>query len=167
MDEDSGLNILYVEMLDAMGIDQAHVLLTRAPFHGVVPGKQALPLGQLDLPITFEGPPNNWTETLTFEVVGFHETYHAILGQPCYMKFMAVPNYTYLKLKIPGPGGIITVGTSFQRAYEYEVEYCDHATAIIASAELVASERRSPKKHPTLSGRSGPSSQLRAPKKSS
>ena len=46
------------------------------------------------------------------------------------------PNYTYLKLKIPGPGGIITVGTSFQRTYECEVECCDHAAAIVASREL-------------------------------
>ena len=29
------------------------------------------------------------------------------------MKFMAIPNYTYLKLKMSGPGGVITVGTSF------------------------------------------------------
>ena len=51
---------------------------------------------------------------------------------------MAVPNYTYLKLKIPGPSGVITVGTSFQRAYECEVECCSHTTATIASEELVA-----------------------------
>ncbi|XP_066360309.1 uncharacterized protein [Miscanthus floridulus] len=76
-------------------------------------------------------------ETLAFEVVGFHGTYHAILGQPCYAKFMAVPNYTYLKLKMPGPGGVITIGTTFQRAYECEVECCDHAAAIIASGELM------------------------------
>ena len=40
---------------------------------------------------------------------------------------MAVPNYTYIKLKMPGPHGVITVGTSFQRAYKCEVEYCGHA----------------------------------------
>ena len=51
---------------------------------------------------------------------------------------MAVPNYTYLKLKLPGPHGVITVGTSFQWAYECEVECCSHATAIIASGELAA-----------------------------
>ena len=50
---------------------------------------------------------------------------------------MAVPNYTYLKLKMPGPGGVITVGTSFQRAYECEVECCDHTATIIAFRELV------------------------------
>ena len=52
-------------------------------------------------------------KTLTFEVVEFHETYHDILGHACYAKFMAVPNYTYLKLKMSGPCGVITIGTSF------------------------------------------------------
>ena len=72
-----------------------------------------MPLGQIDLPITFGDPTNYRTETLTFEVVGFHGTYHAILGHLCYTKFMTVPNYTYLKLKMPGPCGVITIGTSF------------------------------------------------------
>ena len=49
---------------------------------------------------------------------------------------MAVPNYTYLKLKILGPCRVITIGTSFQRAYECEVECCEHAIAIVASKEL-------------------------------
>ena len=77
-------------------------------------------------------------ETLTFKVVGFHGAYHAVLGRPCYAKFMAVPNYTYLKLKIMGPCGIITIGTSLQCAYECEVECYDHAVAIVASKELAA-----------------------------
>ena len=49
---------------------------------------------------------------------------------------MAVPNYTYLKLKMPGPRGVITVGTSFCRTYECEVECCGHASAVVASEEL-------------------------------
>ena len=36
-------------------------------------------------------------------MVDFLGSYHAILGWPCYAKFMAVPNYTYLKLKMLGP----------------------------------------------------------------
>ncbi|XP_066334526.1 uncharacterized protein [Miscanthus floridulus] len=51
---------------------------------------------------------------------------------------MAIPNYTYLKLKMLGPAGVMTVGTSFQRAYECEVKCCDHAAAIVASRELLA-----------------------------
>ena len=99
--------------LNAMGIDRSRVRPTGAPFHGIVPRKQAMPLGQIDLHVTFGDPSNYRTETLTFEVVGFHGTYHAILGRPCYVKFMAVPNYTYLKLKMSGPCGVITIDTSF------------------------------------------------------
>ena len=49
---------------------------------------------------------------------------------------MAVPNYTYLKLKMPGPRGVITIGASFQHAYECEVECYGHASTVIASKEL-------------------------------
>jgi hypothetical protein len=49
---------------------------------------------------------------------------------------MAVSNYTYLKLKMLGPHGVITIGTSFQRAYKCEVECCELASVIIASEEL-------------------------------
>ena len=51
---------------------------------------------------------------------------------------VTVPNYTYLNLKMPGPCGVITIGTSFQRTYECEVECYEHATAIVASKELTA-----------------------------
>ena len=49
-------------------------------------------------------------------MVGFRGTYHAIIGRPGYAKFMAIPNYTYLKLKMPGPKGVITVSSSFEHA---------------------------------------------------
>ena len=52
MDGGSGLNIMYAETLDAMGINQSCVRPTGAPFHGIVPGKQVMPLGQIDLPVT-------------------------------------------------------------------------------------------------------------------
>jgi hypothetical protein len=113
MDGGSGLNIMYAETLDAMGINRSRIRPTKAPFHGIMPRKQAMPLGQIDLSITFGDPTNYRMETLTFEVVGFHGTHHTILGSPCYMKFMAVPNYTYLKLKILGPCGVITIDASF------------------------------------------------------
>jgi hypothetical protein len=118
MDGGSGINALYASKLDEMGIPRSTLRPSTAPFNVVVPGIEALPLGQIDLPVTFGDVRNIRTETLTFEVVGFSGMYHAILGRPAYAKFMAVPNYTYLKLKIPGPRGIITVGPTYQRAYE-------------------------------------------------
>ncbi|XP_066361262.1 uncharacterized protein [Miscanthus floridulus] len=113
-----------------------------------MPGKQAIPLWQIELPITFEDLTNYRMETLTFEVVGFHGTYHAILGRSCYVKFMVVPNYTYLKLKMSGPHGVITIGSTFQRAYECEVECCEHASAIITSMELIVIKERSTEEAP-------------------
>jgi hypothetical protein len=122
MNGGSRINVLYASTLDEMGILRSALRPSTAPFHGVVPGIEALPLGQIDLPVTSGDVRNFHTETLTFEVVGFSGTYHAILGRSAYAKFMAVPNYTYLKLKIPGPKGIIIVGPKYQRAYECDAE---------------------------------------------
>jgi hypothetical protein len=71
-------------------------------------------------------------------VVGFHGTYHAILGHPCYAMFMAVPNYTYLKLKILGPKGVITVRPSYEHAYECDIECVEHGEAIAEMTTLAA-----------------------------
>jgi hypothetical protein len=108
------------------------------PFHGVAPGKHVQPLGQIDLPVWFGTPDNYHKETLTFEVVGFRGAYHAILGRPCYAKFMAVPNYTYLKMKMPGPNGVITVGSSIEHAFDCDVECVEHAEALALDEALVA-----------------------------
>ncbi|XP_066354692.1 uncharacterized protein [Miscanthus floridulus] len=51
---------------------------------------------------------------------------------------MAVPNYTNLKLKMLGPHRVITIGTSFQRAYECEVKTYELTLATLASEELTA-----------------------------
>jgi hypothetical protein len=128
--------MLYASTLDDMGIPRSALRPSMAPFHGVIPGIEALPLGQIDLPITFGDVRNFHTETLTFEVVGFSKTYHAILGRTTYAKFMAVPNYTYLKLKIPRPRGIITVGHTYQRAYKCNTECFQFAEATVGSAML-------------------------------
>jgi hypothetical protein len=122
MDGRSGINMLYSSTLDEMGIPRSALRLSTAPFHGLVPGIEALPLRQINLPVTFGDEWNFRTKILTFEVVGFSGSYHAILGRQAYTKFMAVPNYTYLKLKIPGPKGIITVGPTYQRTYECDAE---------------------------------------------
>ena len=49
---------------------------------------------------------------------------------------MAVPNYTYLKLKLLGPSGVITVSGSFQQAYISSHELFDLTTTTANSVEL-------------------------------
>jgi hypothetical protein len=138
MDGGSNLNIIYAETLELLGVDRSEVRAGAAPFHGIGPGKRILPLGRIDLPVCFGTPSNFRKEALTFEVVGFRGTYHAVLGRPCYAKFMAVPNYTYLKLKMPGPNGIITVGSTYRHAYECNVECVEYAEALAESEALIA-----------------------------
>ena len=118
-----------------------------------MPGKKALPVGRIDLPVCFGTPANFRKETLTFEVVAFRGSYHAIIGRPGYARFMAIPNYTYLKLKMPGPKGVITIGPSFEHAYDYDVECVEHGaavddTAMIASTlDSLATEVPDAKRH--------------------
>ena len=102
-----------------------------------MPGKHTWPLGRIDLPVCFGTPSNYRKEVLTFEVVGFKGTYHAILGRPCYAKFMAVPNYTYLKLKMSGPNGVITVESTYEHAYDYDVECIEYAKALVEAETLI------------------------------
>jgi hypothetical protein len=153
MDGGSSLNIIYTHTLDLLGIERMYLRPSVGGFHGVVPGKRAEPVGRIDLLVCFGTPTNFRKETLTFEVVGFHRTYHAILGHPCYAKFMAVPNYTYLKLKMSGPKGVIIVGSSYEHAYKCDVECVEHGEAILESAALaadldgLAKEIPDPKRH--------------------
>jgi hypothetical protein len=51
---------------------------------------------------------------------------------------MAVPNYTNLKMKMPGPKGIITVGSSIEHAYDCDVECVEHAEVLALDEALVA-----------------------------
>ena len=50
---------------------------------------------------------------------------------------MAIPNYTYLKLKMSGPNGIITVGDTFSHPYMCDHEHYELATAVINCTKLL------------------------------
>jgi hypothetical protein len=138
MNRGSSLNILYAHTIRLLGIGLDQLRPSTTPFHGVAPGKRVQPLGQIDLPVWFGTPDNFPKETLTFEVVGFRGVYHAILGRPYYAKFMVVPNYTYLKMKMPWPKGVITVGSSIKHAFDCDVKCVEHAEALALDEALVA-----------------------------
>ena len=50
---------------------------------------------------------------------------------------MAVPNYTYLKLKMPGPSGIITIESTYEHAYDCDVECIEYAEALVEAETLI------------------------------
>jgi hypothetical protein len=51
---------------------------------------------------------------------------------------MVVPNYTDLKMKMPGPKGVITMGSSIKHAFDYDIECVEHAEALALDEALVA-----------------------------
>jgi hypothetical protein len=116
----SSLNLMYLDTFDGLGLTQDQLQSSLHPFYRVVSGKKSNPLGLVTLPVTFGEVRNYRIETLAFEVVDFSGPYHVILERPCYDKFIAIPIYTYLKLKIPGPVGIITVEAKAQQALNCE-----------------------------------------------
>ena len=71
---------------------------TSTPFYGIVPGRAAMPLGQITLPVTFGTPDKYRTKFIKFEVADFESCYHAILGRPALTKYMVVPHYPYLSI---------------------------------------------------------------------
>jgi hypothetical protein len=59
---------------------------------------------------------------VNFLVADFDTAYHAILGRPTLAKFMAIPHYTYLVLKMPTEQGILSLRANLDAAYTCEKE---------------------------------------------
>jgi hypothetical protein len=62
------------------------------------------------------------TNYVNFVVVDFDNTYHAILGRPALTKFMVVPQYSYLVLKMPTEHGVRALRGNVYMAYTCEEE---------------------------------------------
>jgi hypothetical protein len=65
---------------------------------------------------------NYRTEYIKFEVADFETSYHAILGRAAIAKFMAVPHYIYLVLKIPSPVGVLSLQGDLKISFDCDTE---------------------------------------------
>ena len=81
--------------------------------------------------MVFGSPDNFQSEELIFDIVPFRSGYHALLGRIAFARFNAVPHYAYLKLKLPGPRGVITVNGNTERSLCTE----EHTAALAAEAQ--------------------------------
>jgi hypothetical protein len=136
IDGGSGLNVLFTKTLKKMKLDITHMLTkSTSPFYGIVPGNAAIPLGLVVLSVTFgESRDNYHTEYIKFEVADSETSYHAILGRPAIAKFMAVPHYTYLVLKMPSSVGVLSLQGDLKISHD-----CDTEAVKIASTNQVPS----------------------------
>jgi hypothetical protein len=145
IDGGSGLNVIFVDTLKKMDFDFKRMTECDEPFFGIVPGKVAYPLGWVSLPVTFGTQENFRTEYLSFKVVDFKSSYHAILGHSMLARFMAIPHYTYLVLKMLAPRGVLTVYGDLLVLFKCDNEALEIATTSAcfgASAVMVAEAKK-------------------------
>jgi hypothetical protein len=81
-------------------------------------------------------------------VADFEGTYHAILGHPAITKFMDVPHYRYLVLKMPTEKGVLTLRGNVFVAYTYEEDSFHVAEAHDLSLHMAATTMEAKKTPP-------------------
>ena len=131
MDGGSSLNLLYLDTVRKMGIDPSRIKPTKTTFKGVIPRVEARCTGSITLEVVFGSPDNFRSEELIFDIVPFCSGYHILLGRTAFARFNAVPHYAYLKVKMPGPRGVITVNGNTDRSLRTE----EHTTALAAEVQ--------------------------------
>jgi hypothetical protein len=138
VDGGSGLNILFANTLRAMNN------------HNVVGFRDVFPRHNTDRTSLFPRPDilvgclrlEFKEERLEFKVVDWESQYHAILGRLAFSKFMAVPHYAYLKMKMAGNNGTpLTVHGSFLRSDNCDKEFNRIAQKFTGNSHLALADK--------------------------
>ena len=118
IDDGSSINILYRDTLEKLNVKTKQLTPTRTVFYDIVPGLSCAPIGKIKIDVLFGDKEHFRREAFWFEVVDLESPYHALLGRPALAKFMAVPHYAYLKMKIPSTKGVITIAGDYKKSSE-------------------------------------------------
>ena len=87
--------------------------------------------------VIFGTKENCRVENIEFEVVDLSSPYHILLGRPALCKFMASIHISYLKMKMPGPNGVISISGNYKRSME-----CASAGSALAESLVIAEEKK-------------------------
>ena len=88
----------------------------------MVPSRASKLLGEITLPVQYGTTSNFRVKHINFYVADFNTAYHAILGWPALAKFMAIPHYAYLVLKMPLPIGVLALRANLSITYACETK---------------------------------------------
>src|SRR3954470_20205303 len=137
IDPGSTINIPFRDTLIKLGLTERDLERSRTTFHGIVPGLSCTPMGRIRLDVVFGKEENFRRDPIWFEVADLSSPYHALLGLQAISKFMLNTYLPYLKMKLPGPNGIITVTGDFRKSLE-----CTSAGGNLADSLVIAEEKR-------------------------
>ena len=121
-----------------MDIESNRIEQSSTTFRGIIPSREARCAGKITLDVVFGTPENYKSEEITFQVAPFSSGYHALLGREAFTIFQAIPHYGYMKLKMPGPKGIITLASDPDIALRAENKTT--SLALEALSEALAAE---------------------------
>jgi hypothetical protein len=93
-------------------------------------------LGQITLPVQFGTADHFRIDYVNFIAADFEGTYHTILGRLGLGKFMAVPHYVYLLLKMLTEKGVLSLRGNVLVAYNCEKEGYTTAEALELSIHM-------------------------------
>jgi hypothetical protein len=93
----------------------------------------------------FDTEENFRIEYLNFKVADFKSSDHGILSRPMLARFVAIPHYTYLVLKMLAPRGVLTIYGDLLASFKCDNEALEIATTnacFCTSAFMVAEAKK-------------------------
>jgi hypothetical protein len=137
IDNGSSINIMYRDTMQKLGIKENMLEPSKTTFHDIVPGLSCAPMCKIRIDVMFGNQDNCRVKNLMFEVVDLDSPYHALLGRPALAKFIASTHVAYLKMKMTGPRGVITIIGDYKRSMA-----CATAGFNLAETLIIAEEKK-------------------------
>ncbi len=85
-------------------------------------GQQVHALGKIALQVVFGKGDTVRKEEIVFDVVDMLYRYNAILGRSAMNIFEAIIHHNYIRMKLPGPRGVITIRGAQLAARKFELQ---------------------------------------------
>ncbi|XP_066333835.1 uncharacterized protein [Miscanthus floridulus] len=81
---------------------------------------------------------NFHVEHINFYIADFNTAYHTILGRLALAKFMAIPHYAYLVLKMTSSARVLALRANLSIAYAYKTESLSLTEATNLSIQMAS-----------------------------